>query len=395
MRWVSASAEGSDLQEVLEALLPPLQAGLHSEPADLSFLFVGAGHAPGAVEISQRLRTALGDPHVLGCTAGGVIGGGREREEPKAVSVLAGRMPGAGIHAFHLLERDLPDPDLPPRAWHEAVGIAPADEPTFVVLPDPYSFSTDRLLAGLDYAWPGAVALGGLASGASQPGEQALFLDERVLKEGAVGVALMGNVEFVPAVAQGCSPIGKTATVSGCDGRLLTALDGRPALEVLRETFLEAGDRERILAGRVLLLGFEMDPFAGGNEGPWLVRPLIGVDRRTKGLVIGEPLRKGRRVRFHVRDRGASQEDLEKTLDTVDLGSGAAPEAALLFSCLGRGEHLYGEPDHDSRIFRTHFGDMPVAGFFCNGEIGPVGSQTHVHGFTSAFGLIRPKHSLG
>jgi small ligand-binding sensory domain FIST len=231
------------------------------------------------------------------------------------------------------------------------------------------------------------VKVGGLASAAHREGEQVLFHGDRVWREGAVGVALMGNVEVVPAVAQGCRGVGAPMRITACEGHLLTGLDGIPVLDALQRTFQDASERDRRLAGQALFLGFEMDPLEATREGPWLIRNLLGVDQETNGLYVGEPLRPGRRVRFHVRDRDASHEDLDRIL----AAAGADPAAALLFSCLGRGRHLYGEPDHDSALFDRHFSGTPLGGFFCSGEIGPVGAGTHLHGYTSSFGLIRPR----
>lgn len=390
MRWTSALATGLDPERMLGEIAGRILERLERDAVDLLFVFASQELEAHAERISAHLHEHLGPSVLLGCTSGGVIGGGHELMGSSALSVLAGSLPGVGFQAFHLEEADLPDDDSPPRAWHEAIGVSPADAPSFVILPDLETFPVGSLLNGLDYAWPGSVTLGGLPGGLQEQTRVALLLGERRFRKGAVGLALMGDVELVPAVAQGCSPLGRTMTVTECNGPLLKALDGRPAYEVLEEA-VRAEDPERLQEGRVLLLGVEMDPLQSRGDGPWLARPLYGVDRQTNALVVGEPLRPGRRVRFHVRDADASREDLERTLDAVRTDAGVSPDAALLFSCLGRGESLYGEPDHDSRIFRGHFGDVPLAGFFAGGEIGPVGGRTHVHGFTSAFGLIRPK----
>ncbi len=392
MHWTSAAALDPDVDALLPVLLDRVEEGLarggDGEGCDLVFLFVGAEHARHVVKIQARVLDRLGGPHLLGCSADGVIGGRREYERAPAVSILAGRLPGADVHLFHLDNPNLPDADSAPRAWHEAVGVSPADRPSFVVVPDPWSHLADAVLAGLDFAWPGSVTVGGVASGSRRPNVEALLLDEWIYRSGAVGAALMGDVRVEAAVAQGCRPIGPALTVSGCEEHLLTGLDGRAPLDALRDSIeAQEGPREE-MANRVFLLGFEMDPFEADDEGPWLVRPLIGVDRKTRGLVVAERLRPGRRVRFHLRDRETSREDLARTLDAVDRSS--SPAGALLFSCMGRGVNLYGSPGHDSRVFEDQFAGVPLAGFFCNGEIGPVGGSTHLHGFTSAFGLIRP-----
>jgi len=391
MHWASFAATGSDLDPLLDTVLERTRTSLPGHRADLVFLFLAAEHAGGAERALGAVREALGEPHVLGCGAGGVIGGGREYEHVPALSVLAGRLPGAALYGFHLPADALPDADASPRAWHEAVGVSPADDPSFVLVADPFSTPAERLLEGLDFAYPRSVKVGGLASGARREGQQVLFHGDRVVREGVVGLALMGDIEVSPAVAQGCRAVGRPMRITGCDGHLLEGLDDRPVLEALRETLAEAAPRDRELAEQALFLGFEMDPFATEEGRPWLIRNLLGVDPRTKGLWVGEVLRRGRRVRFHVRDRATSAEDLERTLAQADARPAREPWAALLFSCLGRGRSLYGAPDHDSRAFEARFGEVPLGGFFCGGEIGPVGRTTHLHGYTSSFGLLGPR----
>ncbi len=273
------------------------------------------------------------------------------------------------------------------------MGVLPAAGPSFVIAVDPYSFPAQALVAGLDFAFPEATKVGGLASGASGPGDQTLLLGDRVLRTGAVGFALTGDVAIVPAVAQGCRPIGPVLTVTRCDENLLHELDGHPALEVAHRVLREADERDRELArAAALFVGLETDPF-GSSEGHWLVRNILGRERDGGGLYVGERLRPGRRLRFHVRDRVSSSEDLDRTLLSAHDGPGNGCKGALLFSCLGRGMHLYGVPDHDTRAFHARFPGAPVGGFFCSGEIGPVGEQTHLHGFTSSFGLLRPRRT--
>ena len=356
-----------------------------------AWVFLGPAHAPGAEVVRDRLRSALPGASLIGCTAGGVIGGGREFEQPDAFAVVAAHLPGVTLTTFHLEQSGLPDADAGPSAWQTLLRVPAGSQPSFVVLADPYTIPADALAAGLDFAWPGSVTVGGLASGAQAQGEQVLFCDDRIHRSGAVGLALSGDVTVAPAVAQGCRPIGPVLRITSGEGTLLRELDSLPALEVVQRVLesLEPRDREHV-RGSAVFLGFETDPFAT-DEGAWLVRNILGRERDGGGLFVGETVRRGRRVRLHVRDRVSSAEDLERTLAATADGPGAGCAGALLFSCLGRGMHLYGVPDHDSRAFHARFRDVPLGGCFCSGEIGPVGGATHLHGFTSSFGLFRPR----
>jgi small ligand-binding sensory domain FIST len=388
MPWAASSALDRDLDAAVGRVVEDVARRLPGARSDVAFLFVGRPHARKADAAAARVREGLRATHVVGCTAGGVIGGGREHEDAPAVSLLAGSAPGTTFHPFAVEDQELPDPDAGPAAWHARLGVPPASGPSFVVLGDPTTIRVDALLAGLDFAYPGAVKVGGLASGADRPGEQTLFAGDRTVRSGAVGLALTGALAVTPAVAQGCRPIGSAARVTACEGHLLKEIDGVPAVEAVRSVLASLSERDRDLARGSLFVGFETDPFAGDDDGSWLVRNIAGADR-SGGLYVGETCRAGRRVRLHVRDGETSAEDLARTLERA--AAGPRPEAALLFSCLGRGTPLYGSPDHDSRVFSARFSGVPLAGFFCYGEIGPVGGTTHLHGYTSSFGLLRPR----
>lgn len=405
MRWASASAIGPDLPALLDKTLGEALGGLAGLRVDAAFVFVGEAHLLEAETVRRRLRAAVGAAPILGCGAGGVVGGEREYEHAQGLSVTLAHLPDVVVTAFHVKDvvpgapdpgaagttPRVPNPDAPPAAWHAALGVPPSPVPAFVLIADPYTIRPEAFVSGLDFAWPSSVKVGGLASAGRGPGDQVLFVGDAIVRYGAVGLALSGDVEVAPAVAQGCRAFGPVLKVTACEGNLLRELDGEPAIEVVRRALGQAAEHDRELARTsALFLGFETDPFAVG-EGAWLVRNLLGRERDGTGIYVGEPLRPGRRVRLHVRDRVTSAEDLDRTLASALDGPGAGCAGALLFSCLGRGMHLYGVPDHDTRAFHAHFRGVPLGGFFCSGEIGPVGGSTHLHGFTSSFGLFRPR----
>ena len=176
---------------------------------------------------------------------------------------------------------------------------------------------------------------------------------------------------------------------------MLMELDGRGTFDVLREMFAGMSERDQRLAQHSLFLGVVMDEF---NEEPklgdFLIRNIIGMDAKRGALAVGEYLKEGQIVQFHLRDAETSSQDLNDMLNQYSSdGVQASGSGALLFQCLGRGEYLYGRPDHDTDMFRDKVGDIPLAGFFCNGEIGQVSGSTYLHGYTSSFGIFRPKTS--
>ncbi len=234
--------------------------------------------------------------------------------------------------------------------------------------------------------------MGGLASAASGRGENALYLGDRILNAGAVGIALSGDIMLDTVVAQGCRPIGKPMQITRADRNILIELDGQPPLKAIAELLEGLSPADQALARSSLFLGVVMDDLISTPEsGDFLIRNIIGIDREHGFLAIGEVLREGQIVQFHLRDARTAAEDLSHVLGRFATGSESKDaRGALLFSCLGRGVFLYGKPDHDTDLFRRALGGLPLGGFFCNGEIGPVGGSTRLHGYTSSFGIFRP-----
>jgi small ligand-binding sensory domain FIST len=219
-----------------------------------------------------------------------------------------------------------------------------------------------------------------------------LYLDDAVHRSGLVGVALSGDVRVDTLVAQGCRPIGEPMFVTRAAENQIYALDGRAPLEVLQQLFERLDRRDRELLRHSLFVGLVMrEKSEVYRRGDFLVRNVAGLDAERGALVVGARVAEGTIVQFHLRDAGTSAEDLEQMLSSLAPEQRQEARGALLFSCLGRGRHLYGRVDHDTDAFRRHLGEVPLGGFFCNGEIGPVHGTTFLHGYTSSFGLFRPR----
>jgi small ligand-binding sensory domain FIST len=393
MKWATSISRKTSFESAVLECAEDVARRLGPGPVSLALAFVTPHFANFYPRLYELVDRYLEPGTFLGCSGGGVIGGGEEVERAPAVTLVAARLPDVRIEPFHF-DGPLPDLDGPPDAWERLIGVRAQDEPQFVMLSDPFSGRPEALLAGLDYAFPNSPKIGGLASGATSPGLNALFLDDEVFTEGTVGVALTGDVAIDTVVAQGCRPVGELMRVTSCRANFLYELDGRPTFEVLQELFAALDEYDRRLASTALFIGVLMDEFREEPRvGDFLIRNLIGVDPRRNAIAVGENLQEGMRVRFHVRDAETSAEDLHTMLKSYEksLPRTEGPSGALLFSCLGRGEGLYGQPNFDTSVFREHLGDVPVGGFFCNGEIGPVGGATFLHGYTSSFGLFRPR----
>lgn len=390
MKWASSLSTARSSVAALDETTAALRTQLEGDPPHLLLLFVSSHHAMAWTSIAEMLRDRFPTSLLLGCSAGGVIGAGREVERTAALSLTAAVLPGVELHPFHVDAAELRGADGP-GAWRDAVGL-PDDgrDASFIVLSDPLTFDAEQLVRGLDAAYPGAVKVGGLASGGNtrRPGAHALFLGAHH-PGGAVGIAMRGDVHVDTIVAQGCRAIGNPMFVTRASRNFIFQLDGRPAVQAIEELFSSLDPADQALFRESLFLGISMrDDRSEYRQGDFLVRNVLGVDTNAGALGIAAVVEEQAVVQFHVRDARTSAEDLDALLVRAES---APPAGALLFSCLGRGEGLYGKPDHDTTAFKRHVGPVPIGGFFCNGEIGPVQGKTFLHGYTSCFGLFRPR----
>jgi small ligand-binding sensory domain FIST len=359
-------------------------AGLEGSAADLVVVFVGAPNLGSLEEGVAAVRERLGTRALVGCGAQGVVGGGRELERG-GVAVWAASLPGATIETFHLEA-------VPTGEAAIAIGGMPdADEATaMIMLVDPYTFPIEPLLGQLAQDHPGLPVIGGLASAGGGPGLAALLHGDGVERQGAVGVAL-GGVDVRPCVSQGARPIGPEMVITAAEGNVVHELASRPALERLKEAIAELDVRDRALAAQGLLLGIVVDENKPEYErGDFLIRGLLGIDEESQTVTLGERVRVGQTVRMQVRDGASADDDLREALDREARDLPAPPAGALLFTCNGRGSHMFGAPDHDASALDRAFAGAPAAGFFCAGEIGPVGDRNFVHGFTATLALFGP-----
>lgn len=420
MKWVSGLSIRPSLESAIKEVVEYTQRSLQAR-ADLGLVFISSAFASEYSRLMPLLREYLTPENgesltLIGCSGGGVIGTDitgqtQEIEEEAAISLCLASLPDVNIQAFHITPDELPDLDSSPNTWVDLIGVSPQEQPQFVLLADPFSSGINDLLQGLDFAYPGSVKVGGLASVGSARQNSGLFCNYQMYREGFVGVALSGNIVLETVVAQGCRPIGQPCRVMEGDRNVLLKLEedftnnaavcGQPRtpLEILQELFQEMSETDRQLAQNSLFVGIARNEFKQDLEqGDFLIRNLLGVDPRNGAIAIGDRVRPGQRIQFHLRDADTSAEDLEMLLnrynDQTLLGATASdtasPVGALMFSCMGRGEGLYGKPNFDSRLFNRFLKDVPLSGFFCGGEIGPVGDATFLHGYTSVFGICRP-----
>ncbi|MFQ5587754.1 MAG: FIST N-terminal domain-containing protein [Nitrospiria bacterium] len=382
-RW----AQSSDVDEIID-ILSDGSAG----EFDVGFLFLSLMTPEEVQEIVEGLRRNIAIGHILATTCSGVIGHDIEIEDQPAASLMLSKLPGVRISPFYMDQSQLKQMEGP-EDWHRFFDLYPNEAPIFLIFPDPFLLDINHFLNGLNTAYPASAVAGGLASGANQPQGNTLVLNGTYQDQGVVGVALTGDIAADTVVSQGCRPVGEAYVVTKAERNVIFELGGRPFVNVLQEVVNHAEPHDQLLLQQAILIGVAMDETKHGHgRGDFLVRGLMRLDEKTGAGSIGDEVHTGQRVQFHVRDAEAAIEDLNALLSLQREDRACLkPEGALVFSCTGRGEHLFSCKSHDIGIIQKHLGTIPAAGFFCAGEIGRVGGQSFLHGYTnSMFLFYRP-----
>lgn len=378
----STSAETS-LDEAVKSTTAKVLQDLAGSPPHLAFYFASRHHAPGLEDLTADLATRLKAPHILGCTGESIIGGSVEYEDRPAFTLWAASLPGAEVHSGHVSTEQTPDGCV-----FLGIPVVPPGPSTMILLGEPFSFPVGTFIQRMKEDHPELQVIGGMASAAQSPGENRLFHGRQVCVDGAVAAVIAGNVRVRALVSQGCRPFGKHLVITKSEGNFIRELGGRPALEKLRDQLNELTIAERGLLNRGLHLGLAIDARKRQyRRGDFLVRNVMGIGKDDGAIVVTDAVKPGTTVQFHLRDAETASEDLQILLREA-RASGAEPRGALLFSCNGRGRRLFDVVSHDASSVARELGGIPVAGFFAAGEIGPVGGQNFLHGFTASLALF-------
>jgi small ligand-binding sensory domain FIST len=160
-------------------------------------------------------------------------------------------------------------------------------------------------------------------------------------------------------------------------------------MDQIRSLYGELDEHERVLVSHGLLLGRVIDEYKTEfGRGDFLVRSVTGLDPQSGAIAVGDEIGVGSTVQFHVRDASSAREDLEMRLSDLKHSLGSKrPTGALLFTCNGRGSRMFGTPGHDATVVSEAL-QVPLAGFFAAGELGPIGGKNFVHGFTASLALF-------
>lgn len=328
---------------------------------------------------------------VLGVSVESAIGCGKEVEFRGSITLLAATT--SPFEAKHI--RYQPTPDGAVFLGLSEDWFSNNTSNYQFLFGDPFSFPADLFFEFAADSNPELKFLGGMASAGHAPHQNQLYLDGKLHRDGALAVKLPAEIEVQPIISQGCRPIGETYIVTKAERNIILGLGGKPALAQLSQLFRQLPTREQRMMQQGLHLGIAMseyrDKFAGGD---FLIRNVINVDQESEAVLVGDYVRVGKTVQFHLRDAETADAELQQLLkQTADESTvdNRAPEAALLFSCNGRGTRLFPTENHDAGAIDKYFPNLPVAGFFAAGEIGPVGKQNFVHGFTAVVALLKTR----
>jgi small ligand-binding sensory domain FIST len=373
----------TDAGEAARRAVAEALASIGNLSPSFAVLFASAHFFGSAQALVSAVAEETGPVPLIGCVAEAVAGGAREVETEPAVCLwLAADLGPVETFAMEFVQTSS-------GGAYGGYRFGPGPAGVHLMICDPFTFPADDLLAHLNQHVPGAVVMGGIASGGLAQRHSQLFLDGRVLSHGAVG-AHLPQAEIHPLVAQGCRPVGEPYTITRADGNVIFELGGRPPLERLQELAAALPGRDRELLALGAHLGMVINEYQSElRQGDFLVRGIIGADPESGAIAVGEELEVGQTVQFHVRDAHSADEDLRRALEReVAALGGRRAAGALLFTCTGRGSRMFSEPDHDAGLVARMLGEIPVAGFFCGGELGPVGGQNFLHTFTASIALF-------
>lgn len=376
----------------IRAWVEKLRADLRAPKVTLGLVFMTPRLFANAAQVLEILRVHGQIPLLAGCSSGSLIAGEQELEEDSNPGIVLGlySLPEAELRAFHFNQDGVESATGNAGYWPQRTGIGKTQTNGWLVFADPFRLDSEAWLDSWNAAYAPLPVLGGLASGDHTAQMTQVYLNGEVFEEGGVAISVGGRVGLSGVISQGCTPIGETWTLTHVDGNLIQRIGNRAAYEVLTETFNSLSTTEQRKSRGNLFVGLAMNEYVEEfHRGDFLVRNLLGADPQTGAIAVGALPRSGQTVQFQRRDAAAATEDMAALLahakehlkDTVIYGG-------CLCSCNGRGRGLFGAANHDAKMVQENLGPMGLAGFFCNGEIGPVGKRNFLHGYTASLALF-------
>ena len=347
---------------------------------------------PQARQVLEILRVHAQIPVLAGCSGEGLIAGDEELEDNAGLAVGLYAFPGGKIQATHFTQEQVEEANGP-GYWRLETGLEPEQTNGWLAFTEPFHLDSEAWLKTWNEAYAPLPVLGGVAGGDATEQIAQVYLNGEVFEEGGVAVSLGGDVELAGVTSQGCTPIGETWTLTKVEQNIIHEIGNRPAYEVLAETFNQLSPEDQTKARGNLFIGLVVNEYLEEyHRGDFLIRNLLGADPRSGTIAVAALPRLGQTIQFQRRSASAASEDMEALLSRArhQLGKGTI-YGGCLCSCNGRGQGLFGRPNHDAQLVQQRLGPMGLAGFFCNGEIGPVGPKNFLHSYTASLALFLKK----
>ena len=379
-------------EAALQKWTEDLRRQLDAPHVSLGLVFMAPRFFPYAKQVLEIFRVHARIPLLAGCSSQGLIVGGQEVEQNAGLTLGLYALPGAHVQGYRFTQAQVEEANGP-GYWHLETGIEPNRTNGWLTFIDPFHLDSETWLRTWNEAYAPVPVLGGLASGDSRQQSTQVYLDGEVFEEGGVSLSFGGEVKLAGVTSQGCTPIGQTWTLTKVEQNVIHQIGNRPAYEVLAETFNQLSPEEQKKASGHLFIGLVVNEYLEDfHRGDFLIRNLLGADPRTGSIAVGALPRAGQTVQFQQMSASAATEDMTELLTRAknELGD-ATVYGGCLCCCNGRGQHLFGRPNHDAQMVQQRFGPLGLLGFFCNGEIGPVGQKSFLHGYTASLALFVKK----
>ena len=386
---VAAHWSGGFDEAGLQSWAEGMRQQLRAPQVSLGLLYLTPEFFAQATQVLEIIRVHAQTPLLIGCSTAAVIAGGQEMEDVGGLGLGLFAFPGAELRAFHFRQEQVEEANGP-GYWHLESGVGAEETNGWLVFADPFRLDAERWLRGWNEAYPSVPVLGGLAGGGASDQFTQVYLNGEVFEEGGVGVSFGGAIRLEGVVSQGCTPIGRTWTITKAVRNVIHEIGNRPAYEILVDTFNELPTREKKQVQGNLFVGLVINEYLEEfQRGDFLVRNLLSADPQSGAIAANALPRAGQTLQFQRRDATAATEDMEVLLARARARlQGARIYGGCLCSCNGRGRRLFGLPNHDAALVQRHLGPLGLAGFFCNGEIGPVGDRSFLHGYTASLALL-------
>ena len=384
-------AAGFD-ETALQSWAERLRSQLLAPRVSLGLVFMSPKFFPRAAHVLELLRVHAQIPLLVGCSSTSLIVQSREIEEDAGLVLGLYHLPGAELTAVHFTQEEVEEANGP-AYWHLETDIAPGRTNGWLAFVDPFHLDAEAWLRQWNEAYAPLPIVGGLASGDNAEQSTQVYLNGQVFEAGGVAVAFAGAVELASVISQGCKPIGETWTITKAEQNIIHEIGNRSAYEVLAETFNRLSPEEQKKSQRNLFVGLVINEYLEEfHRGDFLIRNIVGANPQSGALAIGALPRAGQTIQFQRRDAATGTEDIAALLQRAKQRlAGRTIYGGCLCCCNGRGHRLFGEPSHDARHVQETLGPLAITGFFCNGEIGPVGENNFLHGYTASLALFVEK----